>query len=40
MELNSKNGTLPEYGAFIKEIKDLIYRRQYEATKKVNKELI
>jgi len=28
------------YGAFIKEIKDLIYRRQYEAMKKVNKELI
>ena len=28
------------YGAFIKEIKTLIYRRQYEAMKKVNKELI
>jgi predicted nuclease of restriction endonuclease-like (RecB) superfamily len=28
------------YGAFIKEIKDLIYRRQYEALKKVNTELI
>jgi predicted nuclease of restriction endonuclease-like (RecB) superfamily len=28
------------YGSFIKEIKDLIYRRQYEALKKVNTELI
>ncbi|MCL2142350.1 MAG: PDDEXK nuclease domain-containing protein [Methanimicrococcus sp.] len=28
------------YGPFIKEIKDLIYRRQYEAMKHVNKELI
>ena len=28
------------YGSFIKEIKDLIYRRQYEAMKKVNTELI
>ena len=28
------------YGPFIKEIKDLIYRRQYEAMKKVNAELI
>jgi predicted nuclease of restriction endonuclease-like (RecB) superfamily len=28
------------YGAFIKEIKDLIYRRQYEAMKKVNSELL
>ena len=28
------------YGSFIKEIKDLIYRRQYEAMKKVNAELI
>jgi predicted nuclease of restriction endonuclease-like (RecB) superfamily len=28
------------YGSFIKEIKDLIYRRQYEAMKKVNVELI
>jgi len=28
------------YGAFIKEIKNLIYRRQYEAMKKVNTELI
>jgi len=31
---------LLQYGSFIKEIKDLIYRRQYEAMKKVNKELI
>jgi len=31
---------LPEYGNFVKEIKELIYRRQYEAMKKVNKELI
>jgi hypothetical protein len=29
-----------EYGSFIKEIKELIYRRQYEALKRVNKELI
>jgi len=29
-----------EYGSFIKEIKELIYRRQYEAMKKVNAELI
>ena len=29
-----------QYGNFIKEIKDLIYRRQYEAMKAVNKELI
>ena len=28
------------YGSFIKEIKDLIYRRQYEAMKKVNAELL
>ena len=28
------------YGSFIKEIKDLIYRRQYEAMKKVNSELM
>ena len=28
------------YGSFIKEIKELIYRRQYEAMKKVNTELI
>ena len=28
------------YGSFIKEIKNLIYRRQYEALKKVNTELI
>lgn len=28
------------YGHFIKEIKDLIYRRQYQAMKKVNAELI
>lgn len=29
-----------EYSSFIKEIKELIYRRQYEAMKKVNAELI
>ena len=34
-----ENGLAP-YGSFIKEIKDLIYRRQYEAMKKVNIELI
>ena len=34
-----ENG-LAVYGSFIKEIKDLIYRRQYEAMKKVNAELI
>ena len=34
-----ENG-LTQYGSFIKEIKDLIYRRQYEAMKKVNTELI
>ena len=34
-----ENG-LTIYGSFIKEIKDLIYRRQYEAMKKVNTELI
>ena len=34
-----ENG-LTSYGPFIKEIKDLIYRRQYEAMKKVNAELI
>ena len=28
------------YSSFIKQIKDLIYRRQYEAMKKVNAELI
>lgn len=28
------------YGSFIKEIKELVYRRQYEAMKKVNAELI
>ncbi|MCL1819432.1 MAG: PDDEXK nuclease domain-containing protein [Oscillospiraceae bacterium] len=32
--------SLTIYGAFIKEIKDLVYRRQYEAMKKVNAELI
>ncbi|MCL2147414.1 MAG: DUF1016 N-terminal domain-containing protein, partial [Synergistaceae bacterium] len=31
---------LTVYGSFIKEIKDLIYRRQYEALKKVNSELM
>jgi hypothetical protein len=34
-----ENGLMP-YSAFIKEIKDLIYRRQYEAMKKVNAELM
>ncbi|MDR1183800.1 MAG: PDDEXK nuclease domain-containing protein [Coriobacteriales bacterium] len=34
-----ENG-LAEYGAFIKEIKELIYCHQYEAMKHVNKELI
>ena len=34
-----ENG-LAIYGSFIKDIKDLIYRRQYEAMKKVNVELI
>ena len=34
-----ENG-LAHYGSFIKEIKELIYRRQYEAMKKVNAELI
>ena len=33
-----ENG-LTLYGSFIKDIKDLIYRRQYEAMKKVNVEL-
>ncbi|MDR3278890.1 MAG: PDDEXK nuclease domain-containing protein [Synergistaceae bacterium] len=34
-----ENGLI-EYGAFIKEIKKLIYRHQYEAMKRVNTELI
>ena len=34
-----ENG-LTQYSDFIKEIKDLIYRRQYEAMKKVNAELL
>ena len=34
------DNTLTIYGSFIKEIKDLIYRRQYEAMKKVNSELM
>jgi len=34
-----ENG-LKNYGTFIKDIKDLIYRRQYEAMKKVNTELL
>ena len=34
------DNNLKEYTSFIKEIKDLIYRRQYEAMKQVNKELI
>jgi len=32
--------SLEIYGSFVKEIKELIYRRQYEAMKKVNTELI
>ena len=31
---------LTQYGTFIKEIKELVYRRQYEAMKKVNIELL
>ncbi|GHU76079.1 hypothetical protein FACS1894188_08060 [Clostridia bacterium] len=34
-----ENGLI-EYGAFVKEIKELIYRRQYEAMKHVNSELM
>jgi predicted nuclease of restriction endonuclease-like (RecB) superfamily len=34
------DNALTIYGSFIKEIKELIYRRQYEAMKKVNTELI
>jgi predicted nuclease of restriction endonuclease-like (RecB) superfamily len=34
------NNGLMQYGSFIKGIKDLIYRRQYEAMKRVNTELI
>jgi hypothetical protein len=34
-----ENG-LAHYGPFIKEIKELIYRRQYEAMKRVNAGLI
>ena len=34
-----ENSLVP-YGSFIKDIKTLIYRRQYEAMKKVNDELI
>jgi predicted nuclease of restriction endonuclease-like (RecB) superfamily len=34
------NDNLAVYGSFIKNIKELIYRRQYEAMKQVNKELI
>ena len=34
-----ENG-LQDYGAFIKEIKELIYRRQYEALRQVNAELV
>jgi predicted nuclease of restriction endonuclease-like (RecB) superfamily len=40
MELINPQNSLPEYGAFIKDVKALIYRRQYEAMKQVNKELI
>jgi len=31
---------LTDYGAVIKEIKELVHRRQYNAMKKVNSELI
>ncbi|MDR2560720.1 MAG: DUF1016 N-terminal domain-containing protein [Holophagales bacterium] len=34
-----ENGPVP-YSQFIKEVKDLVYRRQYEALKRVNTELI
>ena len=34
------DNTITQYSPFIKEIKDLIYRRQYEAMKKVNTELM
>lgn len=34
------NSDLQHYGSFIKEIKELIYRRQYEAMKHVNADLI
>jgi len=34
------NNGLQDYGTFIKEIKDLVYRRQYEALRQVNAELI
>jgi len=34
------NADLTNYGLFIKEVKDLIYRRQYEAMKYVNTELM
>jgi predicted nuclease of restriction endonuclease-like (RecB) superfamily len=34
------NSGIAEYGPFIKEIKELIYRRQYEAMRRVNAELI
>jgi len=36
----AKCGKVNEYSAFIKKIKALIYRRQYEAMKQVNVELI
>ena len=31
---------LQEYTSFVKEIKELIYKRQYDALKSVNRELI
>jgi predicted nuclease of restriction endonuclease-like (RecB) superfamily len=34
------DSTLEPYSTFIKEIKELIYRRQYEAMKRVNSELV
>jgi predicted nuclease of restriction endonuclease-like (RecB) superfamily len=34
-----ENGIM-EYGSFVKEIKELVYRRQYEAMRRVNAELI
>ena len=40
MVINKMENGLTLYSPFIKEIKELIYRRQYEALKKVNTELI
>jgi predicted nuclease of restriction endonuclease-like (RecB) superfamily len=40
MNKETDKGELDVYGSFIKEIKDLVYSRQYEAMKAVNAELI